>query len=388
MLFPLRKTPSEWARIGHLCFFQKKPLFSAIFFGLTFYTYSTSILLIPLILFYLFFTLKTNRKIFLVAIFFVTFPILLNIISGTAGNRFSQISIFNDSKKEAEIVFKRTGFSSPNLKTDKFFYNKFTWTNSVLIKNYLDALSPNTIFAKGDSYPRHSVPGFGFFLITTLPIFLLGLIKNKNKLHLFMLLIVPIASALTQSGATHGTRLYLLVLPISLIIAAGFKHTSDNFKKIFVILFLINFIGFFYEYYFFYPKEQFNYFNTGYKQLLSNLPKSKTIISNSNYNAVIPYLFYNQYNPKQLIESGFSTRPNSNGQLVLDKNIIFQNSSQSFDQKLQNLASGDYLLLWQKEDIPGDWNFSSSPPAGFKSVKTTFLPNGQILGQLIQKNEK
>lgn len=412
--------------LAAIYFFQKfiqssKTVFlylSIIFFGLTFYTYNTANIFTPLIVFYL---LATNRQKFFSLIdlkkiaisigltFLFILPILTQIFSGRAANRFGLISIFNDQKTISHIINQRTSPFATNPKTERIFYNKFTAWTSAFFQNYLQSISPIFIFNQGDNTNlRHNLPQFGLLFFAFAPLFFIGLIKTpKDKLQqlmFFWLLISPVASALTIQGGHHPTRLFLMLPPLTYFIGQGvvILLSSKIISKILLIIISFVFafeISFYYhEYFYKYPKQSFKPWDFGYKEIftsLSQMSYNRLLISNSNFNSLLPYLFYNHIPPTTV-----NLNDHENQNLIADmpgfkisNNIYFINNWQHvinyyneiFNKLDQVSQTDDVLVLFQLNEIPGDIDLSKKPREGYQTVKTIYNPDQTILAQILKK---
>jgi hypothetical protein len=145
-------------------------------FGLTFYTYNTANIFVPLLVVGLiisnwkkFFSILSFKKIIIslgLTLLFII-PILTQIFSGQAANRFGLVNIFNDPKTINQIIDRRTSFSATSPKQERFFYNKATAWTTAFFQNYLEAISPLVLFNKGDTINiRHNIPGFGLLFLS------------------------------------------------------------------------------------------------------------------------------------------------------------------------------------------------------------------------------
>lgn len=380
-----------------------------ISFGLTFYTYNTANIFVPLLVVFLIltnfkkvFSIKPKKIIisFGLTILLIT-PIFLQIISGRAANRFGLISIFNDPKTISQIVDRRTSFSATNPNKERFFYNKITMWTTTFFQNYLEAFSPLILFNKGDiTNIRHNIPQFGLLFLSFVPLIFIGLIQSpKNKfrqLMFYWLIISPIASSLTTQGGHHPTRLFIMIPPLVYFVAQGILALSSSkvFSKLLLIIIsftLIYEISFYYhEYFYRYPKDSFEYWNYGYKELIQSTPNNyqNLYVSNSKYNSLLPFVFYQKIliNPLQDV-SQKNVIFNYNG-FSLINNIYFIDNWGDHDvlnQINKNSQSNDTYILFQGKDIPGDMDFSKKSLEGFKTIKTVYYPNKTIFAQMIQK---
>lgn len=380
---------------------------SIICFGLSFYTYNTANIFVPLLVIFLIFTnfktVKTKLKPTLLIIalgltLLFILPLIKEIFYGQAATRFSSLSVINNPQIIDQIVVKRTIFSATNPQIESIFHNKAQKYFSEILRNYLKSFSLDFLFLTGDTLNvRHAIPGFGQIFIVFLPFLIYGLfnldLKNSlNRLMLFWLLLSPLPSSLTLHGGTHATRLFLMTIPLAYFIALGVTKLfqSKTSPIIYLLLILVLFFqttAFAHEYFVHYPKDSFENWNYGYQQIFENIPRNfnHLYISNANYNSLLPYLFYQKYPPQKFINNQVI----DNGpQFNLDSRITFINDWSSSDHLYDiksKAQSQDVFVLFQGKDIPGDMDLSQQPISGFTTIKTIYNPNHTILGQIIQK---
>lgn len=380
---------------------------SIIFFGLSFYTYNTANIFVPLLVIFLIFTnfktIKTKLKPTLLltasglTLLFIL-PLIKEIFYGQAATRFSSLSIINNPQIIDQIVTKRTTFSAANPQLESVFHNKPQKYLTEILKNYIKSFSLDFLFLTGDILNvRHSIPGFGQIFTVFLPFLIFGLfslnLKNSlSNLMLFWLLLSPLPSSLTINGGTHATRLFLMVIPLAYFIALGIvklfqSKTSPILYLLLAAILTFQVTAFTHEYFVHYPKDSFENWNYGYQQIFENIPKdfNRLYISNAKYNSLLPYLFYQKYPPQKFINDQVV----DNGpQFNLNHQITFINDWPSPDHLNDiktNAQSQDVFVLFQGKDIPGDMNLSQRPISGFATIKTVYNPNHTILTQIIQK---
>ncbi len=81
---------------------------------------------------------------------------------------------------------------------------------------------------------RHSIQFIGQIFPILAPFLYIGLyfiVKKRQWFWIYWLLISPIASALTYDGGYHATRLFYMVVPITVAIAYGLYFSIKNLKK-------------------------------------------------------------------------------------------------------------------------------------------------------------
>lgn len=383
---------------GTLSFLARRFSLSAFLFALSLYTYNTANIFLPLWLVFLFLSQfkalkKDFRQLLLPALVFLalSLPILLSILKGEAATRFQSISIFSNPQAHDELISKRTTGLAPA--KERIFHNKATVWGRQFAENYLTALSPEFLFLKGGPNPRHSVPGFGVLYLIFAPFFLWGvfrllLLKDKNFSRLVMawLLLAPIPSSLTVGGGTHSTRLFLLLPALSIIIALGLQAFIQKFKTIALPLLFILIspftISWFHEYLVHYPKEQSEYWQQGYQEAFQFIKDSQNnyqriFINNSHEPALLHYLFWTSQKPAWFQQTFSGDGPDQplyqdySGFRLAEK-IYFGQIETIYTQTWleQNLSSQDLYLAVQGDEIPGDWDWSKSPPNGVKVLKT------------------
>ena len=385
-----------------------------VFFSLSFYTYNTANIFVPLIVLVIFFSnlkkflSKLNLKNFFIslAIFLLLVsPLIHQIFFGAAANRFNLISIFHNQTLIDQIITKRTTFSAVSPQIESVFHNKpLAWFNE-FAANYLTSLSPSFLFVSGDRANfRHTIPGFGLIFIAFFPFLFKGFLSLnlKDRLNQFMffwLIFSPVASSLTVGGDTHATRLFLMTVPLAFFSALGLHQvlSSKNiFARLFIlissVLLFVQVCGYTHEYFTHYPQDSFEVWNYGYQELFESIPQTgNTIfISNAKYNSLLPFSFYQKYklNHGYLDDLNTDNIYNDLSGFKLSQNIYFINNWQSSDifKKISQISqSGDVLLLFQGNDIPGDMDLSQESIPGFSTIKTVYNPNQTILGQVIQK---
>ncbi len=375
-------------------FYRNKTILATILFALTFYTYNIANILTPLLMLYLIFTTKKQNysKSFFIFIILLA-PIATSLLFGKASNRFGLISIFNDPKTINQIIDNRTDFSSSQNFSEKIFHHKPESYLSVFSKNYLSAISPSFYFGVGDPNPRQQVPQTSLFLLPLAIPFGIGLL-NSSPLFLFWFIASPIASALTQGGGAHASRLFLMIVPITYFIAVGLTLLNKHIRFSIFSLTAISLIFFLHNYYVHYPNRNFASWQYGYDQMFSTtIPfNSQVFISNTNFESLPRFAFYQNTPPEALQTMSDQEVTNSYADFSgfnLNTQTHFINDWKSADvlHKISTTGnSGDYFFLLQLKDIPGDMDFTKSPLAGFTTIKTVYYPNNLIMGQVLKKN--
>ena len=378
-------------------------LFSALTFALTFYTYSTANIFIPLFLIILVVLNKqvlrkvglnyvlASGLVFLVLII----PILYSIFYGSAADRFNKFSIFSDESIISEINLKR---SQGNVSIiELLFHNKPLYWGKKILTNYMTAFSPQFLFIDGDITFRHSIHEVGEFFWITLPFLIIGfysLVKLKSKSSIFVLLwlaISPIPSSLTRDGTVHATRL-ILMLPVLVTIAAVGTEVflQSNFKRrnflvaFFIGVFLIEFALYTHRYLVHYPKESWRWWHYGYKEAMVYMKSQeggfeKIVFNNTYEPALIRFLFWWRDPPQKFLNEFISDKeienviPGLNG-FSLGQKYYFGTAKEAPGGVDEFVKKGMLYLVSQRDEVGGDWDWEKNPPGGIKVLKTIRNP--------------
>lgn len=299
-------------------------ILSSVSFGLAFYSYYADRFFVPLILITLVIIFKKEiwikKRYFLLWIALMILflaPLLIPFISSGSQYKISNTTLlgYRPSDLELENLKSETSVIYYNL-----FHNDFVRTSFMIANRYLNHFSPSFLFIKGPDDNRQLIYGMGMMYIFELPLLILGLIrllKLRTKESLFVLswlLLAPLPAAITRDEV-HARRAFEMVVPVSVVLAFGYKVVIDNFHKILMKIFLIfgvpmalySILFYLISYYIITPFKTFEGsagWQYGYKQLVERISSIK-----NNYNYVIvdtsyqgPYvyfLFYEKYPPKK-----------------------------------------------------------------------------------------
>jgi len=277
---------------------------SFINFGLAFYTYYPSYLVVPLTLglclliyFKDYISFKKHAIFAFLVFLIISLPLISGFYDGRALTRWNggNVSIFSKYKTPKEII------------------NKVTYS-------YALHFSPIFLFTKGDiDFPgqfvtRHSVRGMGMLYLFELPLILLRTIVKRGKeelLILGVLLIHPFSNAVTSTVYPYAPRSILGSVAWPMFSALGAAYAlelSKNFKKIFLLFFalIITFSPYKYliKYYYEYPNYSSDFWGwqAGPKQIMKTFLAEKDnydqLIIFGNFNA--PNIFIKFYDPHNI----------------------------------------------------------------------------------------
>ena len=391
---------------------EKFYIFSAICFSLTFYTYATANLFTPLLLLALLIiyrkriTLKKTYKSLIVA-FIICLPIGYHLLFGQAAGRFDSISLFADKEIVYQVINQRI---QPWVKfplLERLFENKITAYSTAWLNNYLTAFSPQFLFLTGDPNYRHSINTHGELLLITLPLLLFGLFflfknfkQKENKLLLAWLLLSPLSSSLTHDGAAHAIRLSLMIPVLTIISALGLYQLLNLFKvkcksivfTAIILISLLNLSSYWYSYSTHYRFLSARHWNHGYQQIMEDLQPylvdaNHVYINNVYEPSLLRFAFFTGLEPIDFQEMFVGDVPNQqintyfNGFSLGEK--YYFGRIDSYQNLTQLLEEGDIYLAVQGDEIPGDWDWSQSPPGGIKALSMVKDVLGQPLFYLL-----
>jgi len=260
-------------------------LFGTLAFILSFYSYNSFRIIIPIwlfvLLFYTFRKTNTQILIFSLSIFLLSLIPVYRLYKFDAGGvRFAQVKITS--------------------KTD-------------FVKNYFSHFSPQFLFLKGDANPRSQIPGHGQLYLIEIPLILLGfwvIIRSKRALFylpLITLFLAPIPAALTKESP-HALRALLAAPSFAMISAFGIKFLAGNFKKYAkailvgtISIYLFSFGIYFKDFLTKYSKEMANDWQYPYKQIFTS--QKSGMVTDEYAQPYIFALYYLKYPPEKFRET-------------------------------------------------------------------------------------
>lgn len=231
---------------------KKYLILAGLMASLSFLTYHSERVIVPLVFFLLF--IKENKNIFdkkyfktlifsLVLAFLIVLPTIKLMTTPGFLSRINSLSIFSSNVKQP------WGFNS-NLTS----YQNLVLNNSPILKIrefaslYSSYFSPRYLFGLGDPGPRSSYPDLAPFLFWQLPFLISGIVwlfkKTKSEdqdlkfLVIIMLLISPIPSSITRDPFS-SIRALPLVFPLLILISIGIHKLVEKKPKIGVMLLLL-----------------------------------------------------------------------------------------------------------------------------------------------------
>lgn len=206
---------------------------------------------------------------------------------------------------------------------------------------YISTFDLGFLFIKGDATLFHSTQIHGFFLLSTLPLFILGIYQalNENKFSRFLLLAFFTAPFLygTVSSVHRASRLMCL-LPIYALICT-YSLTLIKRKSVLlviVLLILANYANF------------LNYYYNDYRKLSANI--FGDLRSNESF----------KYLSQESIKLNLTPYVAQNISDPFFESLYFPNGINRIHQ--DNPSPSNSILLTQREDIPQMSNIHANIP--------------------------
>lgn len=310
---------------------------SAVSFVISMYTFNTSRIVAPLLVFLLgiFFIKKLllYKKQTIVAILVgvvLILPIVGFLLSPQAALRFKEVNIFTNSEvvehANQEIANDNNAWWS------KIIHNRRVGYAQSYLEHYFDNLSFNFLFVSGDGNVKFSIRDVGQLYLWEFPFFIIGilfLIKKKEGywwlIPLWLLLAIIPAGTARETPHALRTETALPTFQIltaygvstALLFLTGIK-TKFNFIKpavigIVVVALLLNVLYFFNSYIVHYPREYSKEWQYGYKDAISYIKaeqdKYDKVFFTSELGRPHEYLlFYLQYSPEKFRQTAVVER--------------------------------------------------------------------------------
>lgn len=234
---------------GGILFFifaSKKQLYwyvmSAVFFGLSLFSYDAPKIFLPPFLILLIYTYRhiffSSKKIALsfvliVSIFYML--MLKTVVLDGQIKDYTQVSIFDTNAIEETVNRERDQTLAP-LWLSGIFHNKATVAADRFLKSYSAIFSLQWLFVEGQGNPQQSLAKYGQFHLFGLPAFFIGLfLLFKKRVALGGLLLGWLACGALPGGLTSGNYPYrsVLLLPMpSLCIAVGLDWMWRSMRQL------------------------------------------------------------------------------------------------------------------------------------------------------------
>lgn len=394
----------DFVMLGTVFFLKKKLFISLLFFVFTPYIYSTAVVFVPLWLAALYILNRPRiRTLFLLPLILLI-PFAVSVLNGQAAERFGRVGLFGNSDITDQITRMRRESGTP---WERLFSNKAVYIAGKIYNNYLSAFSPEFLFIRGDNTARQSLQYIGELLPVWAPFLILGwlyMIKHRQYIWLVWLLLAPMPAALTYDGAYHATRLFMMIPPLAVSVAYGIygvvKSVHPRFLvPVYILIWLIisaQFLSAANYYFYHYPQRTWIWWHVGFKQAMQKIGEiaprySKVYLNNSYEPSLIRFLFYTRYPAEEFHKNYTNDHPSGIAPgyygFYLAPKYYFGGFSVPQGKSLSDILEPDSLyLVSQRDDVPGDWDWRTSPPSGIKVLFTSTNPLNQPVFYLVAKS--
>lgn len=383
----------------------KKPwllLLSALFGGLTLYSYYTYFIFTPIFslgLILIYFTkLKKHKTPALISLFLFIFLSTIIFKATFAGTKTkSSISFLNDPviiHSQIEIPRAKMGHSL----LARIIYNRPVVFSRLFLTKYIATFLPNFLIIKGGDHPLHNFPGMANIFRFQYPFFLIGLfflLKKRSKASLLLFwwfLITPLGSSLTKDAPNSG-RVSPMIIPLVITISVGlveFYYFIKNrrqkivFSILITTIFGLSLLSLYQNYFINFPHLRVQNWGGGYQKLVSFLNLSenqekKVVIQRPNYSPYIYFLFYSRYNPETYQQEATRYPPTEDGFYHVKTFSRYQFQ----DFELKEEISQDQLTVVWTETVNQELLNSLSP-----FLKTTIDDGNQSIFYVFEGKPK
>jgi len=349
----------------------KMLLTSAILFGLSFYSYHSARIFVPMLFLLTTFLfrdeiMKVSKKLLVLFGVFIIM-IVLPFFVFTPKEAIFQRYETTTQKSRIENIDESIRFilqdRNSNIPFSNIIHNRRLVITNSFLANYFSHFDFNFLFTEGDNNFRHHVENMGLLYIFQLPFFIYGiylLIKAKMKEAIFILgwfLFAPIPASFGDA-VPHAVRSLTMVVPIQVITAYALAnlYKTVRFKKVFIalssIILGISLLPYLHNYYYHYVFDKASWWQYGYQEAVLESEKlknqfEKINVDNSLEQAYIFWLFNTKYDP--FLYQQLGTRSH-------------------FDK---------YYFEKNKTENPKELYVSTNLPESYQILKTIYLPDGK-----------
>ncbi len=293
-------------------------ILSALAFAISFYTYHSPRLVVPLLLLGLLIlwrrTLWEKRGWLLISAVvgaLLLIPFIKEVTSeGRA--RLGSVTVLTPEGRLDESIKRAEYDQSRHDWLGKILHNRRIVYALAVAQGYLDHFNLDFLFLTGDSPLRHHAPDMGMLYVWDAAFIVIGVLTLLRRRYVYLwwwFLVAPAASAIT-TGTPHAVRA-LLYLPLYQIFTAvgvikvwcwSKSHLSGHAHQIFrgfiILLFLVN-IAFYLEMYYVHaPIESAKEWQFGYKQAVAEIvkqePNVEKVVMTYGYDQPHVYLLFNK----------------------------------------------------------------------------------------------
>lgn len=362
-------------------------ILSAIAFGLAPHTYNSAKVVVPFLVIYMVWKSKLFKNLKHLAVLLgilaiFAAPIALNLISGRAQHRYTQVGVSTDTYALDQFVQYRTNPVVPKL-VGRLVFNRYTLAGYSFARNWLSYLSPAHLLIEAGDHNQHHVKYFGILYVAEFILVIYGfrvLSGQKSPLKYLPLTIIALGivpAALTRENG-HVLRSILTLPGWQLLAGLGmveFSKMKTPYVKIVNWLLVIQVATFMVAYFMWYPSTFARDWQYGYREVAAYLREHEAeydhIVTTKWYGeSQLFYAFYNNWDPYWYIENN---KPN----------LTYEEQGKLWLDQLDSYSVGKYefkYIDWPNEKPTGKTLYIGkgddfiSAPADIKKIIT--FPDG------------
>lgn len=372
-------------------------LFSGISFVISFYTYHSPRLVVPLLLLGWAIWYRGNiweKRKWVVVSVLCAGVLLIPFVKETmtvGRARFGSVTVIAPDGRLEDSIKRIEYDQAKNDWLGKLLHNRRIVYGLAVVKGYLDHFNLDFLFLTGDAPDRHHARDMGMLYLWEAPFVMLGilfLLRQKQGAPLFWwFLVAPAASAIT-TGTPHAVRALLYLPTYQVFTAVGLigliKHIGriggESKTKIAVgLVFLLTAVGvnvsYYLEMYYVHtPIEAAKDWQYGYKQAVAEMKKYEEVVDKIivTYRYDQPHvyvLFYEQVDPV------WYQKQWQGGEIRRDVRAFgkyeFRNIEWDQDQHLENV-----LLVGTPGEIPD---------GTMRQVADIHFPDGSVAFRIVRR---
>lgn len=366
-------------------------LYSALFFGLAPHTYNSAKVVVPLLVLFLVWRTRLYLRLIPLLLFggvlaLFALPLVMEMFSGRAQYRYTQVGVTTDQKALNEFVNYRNN-PEINPLIGKLVFNKYTYALHATAVNASSYLSPSFLLLQAGDHHQHHVKYFGVLYLAEFVLLIIGLSQLSKQtgvlrtLPILIILLGIIPAALTRDQG-HVLRSLLTLPGWQLLAALGASAISVK-KNSYILytIFALQVILLITAYFFWYPKAFARDWQYGHKEVAEYLRGVE-----GEYDHVVmtkwfgePQLFLAFYNNWEMNQYQKDNAPNlryeAEGRLWLDQLPEYSIGKYRF-LYLSDLSSrpmGKTLYIAKFDDeVPNT-----------ELIKTIHYPDGNVAFKLL-----
>lgn len=374
-------------------------LYSAVFFGLAPHTYNSAKVVVPFLVLYLIWQSRLYKNLkqltVLIAVLAVfAFPIAVNLFSGRAQFRYSQVGVSTDGYGLSTFVNHRNNPRLPKL-VGKLAFNKYTYSLHTALGNGLSYLNPAFLLVEAGDHTQHHLPYHGVLYFAEFLFVLIGVyslfshrpstIDHRSFRYLpFIIIVLGIVPAALTRDLGHVLR-SILTLPGWQILAAlgvvGLQNMQFKYLKFVYWLLIIQITVFMTAYFAWYPKEYARDWQYGLKEAATYVREHESeydqiIVSKWFGETQLFLAFYNRWDPAWY-------------QTANRQNLRYESEGKLWLDQLEEYSLGKYTFkylnygepVYKKTLYVGKFDdFFENP----EILKTIYYPDGSIAVHIVE----